>query len=68
MGMTKLPQGGREYLKFDGPQNVFKKIFAHGDHLVGAVLFNAASHEKHLQKTITEQLPVSGQEEALIGG
>ena len=34
-GWTKLPEGGREYLKFDGPQNIYKKIYAHGDHLVG---------------------------------
>jgi NAD(P)H-nitrite reductase large subunit len=68
MGFTKLPEGGREYLKFDGPQNIFKKIFAKGDVLVGAVLFNAPSHEKPLLKTITEGASVIGQEEALLGG
>ncbi len=68
MGFTKLPEGGREYLKFDGPQNVFKKVFAQGECLVGAVLFNAPSHEAELLKTITEHIPVAGQEEALLGG
>ena len=66
MGVTKLPEGGREYLKFDGPQNVFKKIFAKGDVLVGAVLFNAPSHEQPIAKTITEHVAVAGQEEALL--
>ena len=65
-GFTKLPQGGREYLKFDGPANVFKKIFAQGDLLVGAVLFNASSHEEQILKTINEHVPVAGQEEALL--
>ena len=68
MGFTKLPQGGREYLKFDGPANVFKKIFAQGDLLVGAVLFNSSSHEQHISKTITEHISIAGQEEALLGG
>jgi len=68
VGMTKLPESGREYLKFDGPQNIYKKIFAQGDVLVGAVLFNAPSHEKEILKTITERVSIEGQEEALIGG
>ncbi|MBF0489662.1 MAG: FAD-dependent oxidoreductase [Candidatus Omnitrophica bacterium] len=68
MGMTKLPDGGREYLRFDAPQNVFKKIFAQGDCLVGTVLFNAPVHEKALFKIISESSSVVGQEEALLGG
>jgi NAD(P)H-nitrite reductase large subunit len=68
MGFTKLPQDGREYLKFDGPQNVFKKIFAQGDNLVGAVLFNASAYEDRLTKTITERASIEGNEEALLGG
>ncbi len=67
-GFTKLPEGGREYLKFDGPQNIFKKVFAQGEVLVGAVLFNASSHEERLLKLINEHVPVAGQEEALLGG
>ncbi len=68
MGLTKLPQGGREYLKFDAPQNVFKKIYAQGDLLVGAVLFNASTYEKKISKIIAEATSVTDQEEALIGG
>ncbi len=67
MGFTKLPENGREYLKFDGPQNVYKKIFVQGESVVGAVLFNAPSHEEKLSKLIKEQTSVTGQEEALIG-
>lgn len=68
VGFTKLPQDGREYLKFDGPQNIFKKIFAQGNNLVGAVLFNASSYEEQLFKTITEGVSIEGREEALLGG
>lgn len=68
MGLTKLPEGGREYLKFDGPQNIFKKIFAKDDFLVGTVLFNAPEHVQQLSKMIVERVSVVGQEEALIGG
>ncbi len=68
MGFTKLSEDGREYLEFDGPQNIFKKIFARGENLIGVVLFNASSHEKRLSKTIMERLSVTGQEEALLGG
>lgn len=67
MGLTKLPEKGREYLKFDGPQDVFKKIFAQGECLVGAVLFNAPSHEESLSKFIMEGTSVTGQEESLLG-
>jgi NAD(P)H-nitrite reductase large subunit len=68
VGFTRLPERGREYLKFDGPQNIYKKVFAQGDFLVGAVLFNSPSHEKTILKTIMERTLVEGQEEALIGG
>ena len=47
-GWTKLPEGGREYLKFDGPQNIYKKIYAHGDHLAGLVVFNAPQDNERL--------------------
>lgn len=68
VGVTKLPEGGREFLKFDGPGNVFKKVFAQGDVLVGAVLFNSASHEGEILKTIRERVSIEGREEALLGG
>jgi len=67
MGSTKLLEDGREFLKFDGPQNIFKKIFAKGEVLVGTVLFNSPSHEEKLLKIIAEHIPVVGQEETLIG-
>lgn len=68
VGLTKLPEGGREYLKFDGPQNSFKKIFAKDDFLVGAVLFNASADQEQILKVITEGTSVAGKEEVLIGG
>ncbi|MEI7998853.1 MAG: FAD-dependent oxidoreductase [Candidatus Omnitrophota bacterium] len=67
MGVTKLPNGGREFLKFDGPVNIFKKIYAQGDFIVGTVLFNASSHEEQLSRSIAERVCVIGHEEELLG-
>ena len=65
-GITALPEGGREYLKFDGPINVFKKIFVQGDRLLGAVVFNAPNHVTRLSQAIESGESVTGREEALL--
>ncbi len=65
-GWTKLPEGGREYLKFDGPQNIYKKIYAHGDHLVGTVVFNAPQDNERLLGMIQRQDNITGKEEEII--
>lgn len=65
-GWTKLPEGGREYLKFDGPQNVYKKIYAHGDSLVGAVVFNSPGDNERLLGIIQRQDNIKGREEEII--
>lgn len=65
-GWTKLPEGGREYLKFDGPQNIYKKIYAHGDHLAGMVVFNAPQDQERLLGILQHQENITGKEEAII--
>ncbi len=65
-GWTKLPEGGREYLKFDGPQNIYKKIYAHGDFLVGTVVFNAPRDNERLLGILQRQDNITGREEEII--
>ena len=65
-GWTKLPEGGRELLKFDGPQNIYKKIYAHGDHLVGVVLFNAPQDTERLLGILQRQDNITGKEEEIL--
>lgn len=66
VGTTRLLEGGREYMKFDGPQNVYSKIYAYGDCLAGAVLFNAPDKQQRLEQLIADKVNVSGQEEELL--
>ncbi len=65
-GWTKLPEGGREYLKFDGPANIYKKIYAHGDHLAGLVIFNASQDNERLSGILQRRDNITGHEEEII--
>ena len=65
-GWTKFPQGGREYLKFDGPQNIFKKIYAQGDFLAGLVVFNAPQDKNRLWEILQRQENIIGREEEIL--
>jgi NAD(P)H-nitrite reductase large subunit len=65
-GWTKLPEGGREYLKFDGPANIYKKIYAHGDHLMGVVVFNAPRDNDRLLGILQRQDNITGREEEIL--
>ncbi len=65
-GCTKLLEGGREYLKFDGPQNIYKKIYAYGDHLVGIVIFNAPQDNERLLGILQRQDNITGKEEEIV--
>ena len=60
-GWTKLPEGGREYLKFDGPQNIYKKIYVHGDHLAGLVILNAPQDNERLLGILQRLFTLAGQ-------
>jgi len=65
-GWTKLPEGGREYLKFDGPQNIYRKIYAHGDHLAGVVVFNSPKDNDRLLGILQRQDNITGKEEEIL--
>ena len=65
-GWTKLPEGGREYLKFDGPQNIYKKIYVQGEHLAGVVVFNAPQDNERLLGILQRQDNITGHEEEII--
>jgi len=65
-GWTKLPEGGREFLKFDGPQNIYRKIYAHGDHLAGVVVFNAPQVSESLLEMLQRQDNITGKEEEIL--
>ena len=65
-GWTRLPEGGREFLKFDGPQNIYKKIYAHGDHLMGVVTFNAPQDSERLLGILQRQDNITGKEEEIL--
>ncbi|MBF0510953.1 MAG: FAD-dependent oxidoreductase [Candidatus Omnitrophica bacterium] len=65
-GWTKLLEGGREYLKYSGPPNTYKKIFAKDDHLSGLVLFNAPEDNERLLGVLSNQEAITGKEEAIL--
>jgi len=65
-GWTKMPEGGREYLKFDGPQNIYKKIYAHGDQMVGLAVFNAPQDQERLLGILQRQDNITGREEEIL--
>ncbi len=66
-GQLRLPEGGREHMKFDGPSNIYKKIYLSSDKLVGAVWMNAMADKPRVVKALNEQqiLP-SGQEDQFL--
>ncbi len=65
-GWTKLPEGGREYLKFDGPQNIYKKIYVHGNSLAGIVLLNAPQETERLLGILQRRDNITGREEEIL--
>lgn len=65
-GWTKLPEGGREHLKFDGPANIYKKIYALGDHLTGFVSFNTPQDNERLLGILQRRDNITGKEEEIL--
>jgi NAD(P)H-nitrite reductase large subunit len=67
IGKTCLEEGGREFLKFDAQNNVYKKIFANDTSLSGAVYFNAGEGEcSKILDVFEKQLNIQGVEERLL--
>ncbi len=65
-GVTVLPEGGREYMSFDGPANIFKKIFVVDDCIVGGLSFNAPDFETKIVAAINNRQSIRGLEEAFL--
>lgn len=65
-GNMRLPEGGREHMKFDGPSNVYKKIFLLNDRLVGAVYFNALGDKDKVRQALEQNLSLAGAEEQFL--
>ncbi len=65
-GMVRLTEGGREYMQFDGPDNVYKKIFVQDGRLIGFVLFNAAFAKEKLLRDLLEGKEVAQTQEQLF--
>jgi nitrite reductase (NADH) large subunit len=68
-GQTRLREGGREFLRFDASRNIYKKIFAEGDCLSGAIFFNADDAEcSQILDLLAKGVSIQGQEERLLEG
>ncbi len=66
-GILRLPEGGKEHMKFDGPSNVYKKIYLDNDKLVGAVWMNATLDKPRVVKALQDaQFLPAGQEEQFL--
>jgi len=66
-GILRLPENGREHMKFDGPQNIYKKIYLLNDRLVGAVWFNALGEKDKVRHALAEKLSLApGTEEQFL--
>ncbi len=54
-GFVRLLEGGREKMQFDGPSNIYKKVYLLNDALVGAVWFNALADKPAVLKALLEK-------------
>ncbi len=66
VGKLALSSTGREYMVFDGPANIYKKIYCDGDVVVGGIVFNAPDFEVRLREVISCGENLSGKEEQLL--
>ena len=65
-GHVRLLEGGREKMRFDGPSNIYKKVFLLNDALVGAVWFNATSDRSKVLDALIEKKVLAGMEEQFL--
>jgi nitrite reductase (NADH) large subunit len=65
-GITRLQEGGREHMKFDGPQNIYKKIFLLDDCLAGVISFNAMPDKGKMEQALTEKMCLASREEEFL--
>ena len=66
-GQVRLLENGREHMKFDGPSNIYKKIYLLDDSLIGAVWINAPhDRERIMQALATRQHLAIGDEDQFL--
>ncbi len=65
-GLLRLQEGGREHMKFDGPTNIYKKIFLLEGCLIGAVWFNAAQDKDRVLQALAQKKSLAGQEDEFL--
>lgn len=66
-GIVRLPDGGREHMRFDGPSNIYKKIFLDADKLVGAVWMNAVGDKDRISQALHASMVLpAGQEDQFL--
>ena len=65
-GAVRLTGAGQEYMQFDGPDNVYKKIFVRDGRIAGFVLFNASFAKEKLLRDLLEGKAVAQTQEQLF--
>ena len=65
-GTIRLQDGGCEHMKFDGPTNIYKKIYLLNDLLEGAVWFNCFTDKPRVEQALVEKSFLSGNEDAFL--
>lgn len=65
-GLVRLQEGGREHMRFDGPQNIYKKIYLVDNCLVGAVWFNAAQDKDKVRQALLQKSSLAGIEDQFL--
>lgn len=65
-GVVRIPEGGRERMVFDGPQNLFKKVFVSDDCLVGAVWLNVPAEKDHVKQALMRRISLAGIEDRFL--
>ncbi len=54
-GVLCLPEGGSEHMKFEGPENIYKKVFISQNRLAGVVWFNAMAEKEKVFEALVHQ-------------
>ncbi len=65
-GTVRLIDGGLEYMQFDSPDNIYKKVFVHDGRLAGFVLFNAPGAKAKLLRDFLDGKAVAQTKEELF--
>ena len=61
-----MQEGGREVMRFDGPSNVYKKIYLLNDRLEGAVWLNAMNEQEKVKQALIEKIVLTSSEDQFL--